>query len=195
MLYNLADVTVVLRGTAQRSSQIFMSHKICCHLMTFHLPRARGCGVVLLGGNVASPLWVSHKDSLLPFFFPAHMLDIMDNLNSCRLADFRIFWQVFSVYCDFFPFVMKTHTLCVPGSPTAHHMLWGVGTGQVCRQLSLLCCVLTLLNSENFLGIQCKVVSNWELAPLDSCSGNTKLWQFLCTKECINYLYQALQHH
>lgn len=113
MLYNLPDVTVVLRGTAQRSSQIFMSPKICCHLMTFHLPRARGCGVALLGGNVASPLWVSHKDSLLPFFFPAHM----DNLNSCRLADFSIFWQVFSVYCDFFPFVMKTHTLCVPGFP------------------------------------------------------------------------------
>lgn len=94
-LYNLANMTVVLCRRAQRSSQIFMSPKICHLLVTLHLPRAKGCGLVLLGGNVAFPLRMSHRDPVLPISFPACTLGITGNINSCRLAAPRIFWQVF----------------------------------------------------------------------------------------------------
>ena len=94
-LYNLADTTVALHGTAQKSSQTFMLPKIHHLLMTLHLPRAKGCWLVRLGGSVAFPLQISHGHSGLPISSPACMLGITGNLNSYRLAAHKIFWSIF----------------------------------------------------------------------------------------------------
>lgn len=84
-LYNLANTTVVLHGTAQGSSWIFMSTKIWHLLMAFHLSRTRGCELALLGGNMAFPVLISHRDSLILTYFPAHMLGTTGNQNSWML--------------------------------------------------------------------------------------------------------------
>lgn len=57
--------------------------------MTFHPPKDRGCGLVLLEENVTFPFRVFHRDVILSF--PAHMLGITVNLNSGRLANSGIF--------------------------------------------------------------------------------------------------------
>lgn len=55
LLYNLADTTVALHGTAWRSRQIFMPPHICHHPMALSLLNAKGYRLVLLEGK-----WSSH---------------------------------------------------------------------------------------------------------------------------------------
>lgn len=94
MLYNVANTTMILHGTAQRLSDLHVSQNLNL-LMTFHLPKDEGCGLVLLEGNVTFPFWIFHRDFIFSISFPAHMLGITSNLNSFRLAPHGIFGQIF----------------------------------------------------------------------------------------------------
>lgn len=117
LLYNLADTTVSLHGTAWRSRQIFMPPQICHLPMALSLLNAKGCRLVLLKGK-----WSSHPlpNILQCFQISCLILGITD--NNLKLTP-RVLWQVFVSYtfCSLVTFCLL---LCL--TLLVHTPIWGV---------------------------------------------------------------------